>query len=151
MKRVRRHLDRCPDCTKELARLSELKTLLAEGHAQPQMDATPEFFWSQIEGRIKGESAPRQRWQTTFQINWPSVLGWASATVAIAFLAAFVWMQTWPAPQQVAVVVQPPTARAQVDYIVTKGPEIYAESYYSKQSGATIIWTEGMPVISLEL
>ncbi|MSR64497.1 MAG: hypothetical protein EXS18_01805 [Verrucomicrobiae bacterium] len=151
MKRVRRHLDGCPDCTGELTRLSGLKTLLQENRTQPAMDATPEFFWSQMKARIQGESATRREWRTTFQIDWPSVLAWASATVAIAVVAAFVWMQTWPTPQQVATVIQSQPAKAQVNYIVTKGPDIYAEAYYSKQSGATIIWTEGMPVISLEL
>lgn len=155
MKRVRRHLDRCPDCAGELNRLSELKTLVMENRVKPEMDATPEFFWSQVQARIQGEAEPRRAWRTTFDFSWPRVLAWASSGVAALVVAGFVWVQSLPQPAKQAFNPSPhsngtPVA-AQIEKIETSGPEVYAEAYHSKQSQATIIWTEGMPVISLEL
>jgi anti-sigma factor RsiW len=151
MQKVRKHMDHCAECKSELSRLSELKTLLTENRGELVMDASPEFFWSQVKGRIQGEVKPRQVWRWTFQFDLSRVLAWATACVVIGAVATFVWMQTWPQPAQVAVVTNVRPAVAKVDWIVTKGPELYAEAYHSKQSGATIIWTEGMPVITLEL
>src|ERR1043166_3943057 len=93
LKRVRRHLDRCAACAAELARLSNLKTLLSENRAEIQaMDSSPEFFWSQVSARIKGETKPRLVLKERFFFNWRWVLGWATACIAIAVLAAFLWM-----------------------------------------------------------
>lgn len=152
MQKVRKHIDGCAGCKSELSQLSALKTLLTENRGEHVMDASPEFFWSQVKGRIEGELKPRREWRQTFSFDWYRVLGWATACVAVGVVAAFVWVQTFPKPEQMVAVV-PPTkpARANVDWIVTKGPELYAMSYRSAKSEATIIWTEGMPVISLEL
>jgi len=153
MKRVRHHLDKCVECATLLTGLSELKTLMAENRTQPEMEAQPEFFWSQLEGRIKGEAQPRQAWVPTFTLFWPRVLASVTVCLVAGTITALVWMQTWPKPQEFAksMPARIKPAVAKVEQITTPGPEIYAEAYHSKQSQATIIWTEGMPVISLEL
>src|SRR6185503_5951076 len=104
LKSVRRHLDRCTACAAELTRLSALKTLLSENRTEiPAMELSPEFFWSQVSARIKGETKPRLVVKERFFFDWRWVLGWASACVAIVALAAFLWMKTWPTPQPLVV------------------------------------------------
>jgi len=149
MQRLRKHMDGCSECRGEFSRLSQLKTLLAENRTHPAMEAAPEFFWSQVKGRIQGELQPRRAFRTQFSLAWPQVFAWAGACAVVMAVGAVVWMQSLPKPAPVAVVAPQP-AEAQVDWIVTKGPDLYAQAYHSKESRATIIWTEGMPVISLE-
>ncbi len=172
MNRVRRHLDQCAGCREALRHLSELKTLLAENRTQPEMDAAPEFFWSQVEARIRGEMQPRQAWEPTFRLNWQRAFAWVGACAATVALTLLVWVHFQPKPQPSQVTLVPaklpsmlttdvgaagspvtegPAGVPKVEQITTPGPEIYAEAYHSKKSQATIIWTEGMPVISLGL
>jgi anti-sigma factor RsiW len=151
-KLARRHLDRCEVCARELTRLSELKTVLAEhGRHAPPMDATEEFFWSQVSARIRGETKPRLVLNESIRFNWKWVLGWTSVAMATAALAVFLWIQTWPQPSLVTEYVPSAARETKVARIITATPDLYAEAYHSRESRATILWTQGMPVISLEL
>lgn len=151
MKRVRSHVDRCPDCAKMLEGLSKLKTLLAENRPQPLIESTPEFFWSQVKARIQGDAKPRQSWSARFEIDWFRIVGLATACLAIGLLAGWVWIRAVPKSADVLVSRPPRATIVQVEKVEAGAPNLYATAYRSPESKATIIWTEGMPLISLEL
>lgn len=149
MKRVRTHVDKCAACAKSLGELSALKTLLAENRPEVVMDSPPEFFWSQVEARIKGEAKPRQVWRRRLEIPWLRVFGWATAALAALCVAGWLWLGGGQSPSGTSV-VSADVSPTEVKYVETP-IELYAEAYHSAESKATIVWTEGMPVISLEL
>ena len=79
---------------------------------------------------------------------WLPVMGWATVTVAVLCVAGWLWLggnRSQPGTFVAAI----DGDASEVTYIATPS-ELYAEADQSR-SRATVVWTEGMPWIPLEL
>jgi anti-sigma factor RsiW len=134
--RVERHLRACAECRAQLDSLRSLKDAVAAAKPSQSMDATPEFFWTQVRRRIEqeGSTPGREALPTTegFDVTWWRRVAMAAAAVVVLAGTAVLLLQFPGAPQAPATFVT-------VESATTSVPNARVEIVQSAATGVTVI------------
>ena len=139
---IESHLQACPTCRKELAKLRQLETLLRAVTTPPVPEGFAVRVLAQAKERALAAVAPRPLARRGALLSWERLGRWMGATTALAaglMLGVFMGHATWQAagPQQPVAVAQlvDPLATSSFEYLIEPGGDSLAQAYLQLTSG----------------
>ena len=163
--RIARHVKACPVCAAEYRKLEQVRRLLADNPAAPEMSDSAEFFWSKVRREIdrRGEQPVEVPVPRLVLADWLRVHRLAVASVTATVLAMLIagWLLVGRGPAPSPITVQAPrkpantmvaqtspvkpAGLAQIASVSTALPDAVATAVEGTDSDVAVIWVSGVP------
>ncbi|MDZ4743769.1 MAG: hypothetical protein SGI98_10175 [Verrucomicrobiota bacterium] len=131
---IKRVSENDPELASEIKIQEDMSKLLRSSGKRHQTDATPEFFWSQVQKQIAGEEARKRNRFSKESILRVLGLYWAPAFAILLVVCSVMLLPEFNHSQRYAKVLD---ARTSLD-------KVSVTPIQSKKSGVTVIWIEGL-------
>ena len=134
---IESHLQACPTCRKELARLRRLETLLRAATTPPVPEGFTARVLAEAKERAPATVAARPLARRGALLSWERLDPWMGATAALAvglMLGVFMGHATWQPPVATSQPVDP-LAASSFEYLVEPGGDSLAQAYLQLTSG----------------
>ena len=131
------HLQGCPACRKELAKLGQLETLLHAATTPPVPEGFAVRVLAQAKERASATVASRPLVRRGALLSWERLGRWTGAATALAvslMLGVFMGHATWQPPVATSQPVDP-LAASSFEYLVEPGGDSLAQAYLQLTSG----------------